>query len=155
MTAVFDYGPSEDKSKGFQVVYSSRFTNSFGGTKEMYFSNAGTLNLDKNLVSPDGGLQAEEARAMKMEANLLESFKLPEISVVTGANTGADPMTSAHMRNWMECLRSRKEANGNVRAAYNHSIANIMVTAALHTGEKVVFDETNQEVVAGGKIFKY
>ncbi|HCO83993.1 MAG TPA: oxidoreductase, partial [Arenibacter sp.] len=28
MTAVFDYGPLDDLSKGFQVVYSSRFTNS-------------------------------------------------------------------------------------------------------------------------------
>ena len=33
MTAVFDYGPLDDASKGFQVVYSSRMTNSAGGTK--------------------------------------------------------------------------------------------------------------------------
>ncbi|MFN8206538.1 MAG: Gfo/Idh/MocA family oxidoreductase [Bacteroidales bacterium] len=101
MTAVFDYGPSDDRKKGFQVVYSSRFTNSFGGTKELYFSNAGMLNLDKNTITPDGGLQAEEARAMNMQPNLLEAMKLPETSVVTGANTGSDPMTNAHMRNWM------------------------------------------------------
>ena len=31
MTAVFDYGPLDDLSKGFQVVYSSRQTNSAGG----------------------------------------------------------------------------------------------------------------------------
>ncbi|MFN8206537.1 MAG: hypothetical protein U0T82_03920 [Bacteroidales bacterium] len=42
-----------------------------------------------------------------------------------------------------------------MRAAYNHSIANIMVTAALRTGEKATFDEASQEVLAGGKIFKY
>ncbi len=33
MTAVFDYGPLDDLTKGFQVQYSSRFTNSAGGVK--------------------------------------------------------------------------------------------------------------------------
>lgn len=155
MTAVFDYGPQNDPSKGFQVVYSSRFTNSHGGTKELYFSNGGTLNLDTNTISPDGGLDKGDAGAMHMQPNLLETMKLPEIKVATGANTGADPMTNAHMRNWMECIRSRKEANGNINAAYNHSVANIMVTAALHTGQKVTFDEASQDVIAGGKIFQY
>ena len=43
----------------------------------------------------------------------------------------------------------------DVMAGYNHSIANIMTTAALRTGEFVTFDEENQEVLAGGKVFKY
>ena len=153
MTAVFDYGPLDDPSRGFQVVYSSRFTNSYGGTKELYFSNGGMLNLDLNKITSDGGLQESEARAMGMKANLLKEQSLPQMKVVTGANTGADPMTNAHMRNWMECLRSRRKCNGDVVAAYNHSIANIMVTAALHTGEKVTFDEERQEVLAGGRVF--
>ena len=155
MTAVFDYGPSDDKTKGFQVVYSSRFTNSAGGVKELYFSNGGTLNLDTNTVSSDGGLEAEFAKPMGMKSNLLESFKLPQVTALTGANLGSDPMTFAHMKNWMECVRNRKEANGNIHAAYNHSIANIMTNAALHTGEKAVFNEQAQEVLAGGKVFKY
>ncbi|NMB70744.1 MAG: gfo/Idh/MocA family oxidoreductase, partial [Bacteroidales bacterium] len=117
------------------------------------FSNGGMLNLDLNKITPDGGLQEGEAKSMGMKANLLKEQDLPQIRAVTGANTGADPMTNAHMRNWMECLRSRKKCNGDVVAAYNHSIANIMVTAALHTGEKVTFDEERQEVLAGGKVF--
>jgi hypothetical protein len=40
-------------------------------------------------------------------------------------------------------------------AGYNHSIANIMTTAALRTGKYVTFDEANQEVLAGGEVFKY
>ena len=156
MTAVFDYGPSDDKEKGFQVVYSSRFTNSAGGTKEIYYSNGGELNLDSNQVTPNGGLGANQAKAMGMEANLLEEFSLSErAKAATGANTGADPMTSLHMRNWMECVRSREQPNANVMAGYNHSIANIMTTAALRTGQFVTFDDKTQEVLAGGKVFKY
>ena len=61
MTAVFDYGPSDDPSSGFQAVYSSRMQNSAGGVKELYFSNGGTLNLDTNKVTSEGGLVEKHA----------------------------------------------------------------------------------------------
>lgn len=155
LTAVMDYGPADGEG-GFQVLYSSRFHNSFGGTKELYFSNGGTLNLDTNQVTPDGGLNAKNASAMGMEPNQLEPFALPSIKVETAANTGGDPMTSLHMRNWMECVRNRNvNTNAPVQAGYNHSIATIMCNAAARTGLKVTFDEATQEVLAGGKPFKY
>jgi predicted dehydrogenase len=155
LTAVFDYGPDDEAKKGFQVVYSSRFTNSAGGTKELYYSNAGMMNLDNNTITPEGGLVAEEAAAMNMLPNLLEPFKLPEIQVATGASTSADPLTSAHMRNWMECVRSRKLTNAPAEAGFNHAIACIMANAAYRTGMKSTFDEKSREVMAGGKIFSY
>jgi len=157
MTAVFDYGPLDNPEKGFQVVYSSRFTNSAGGTKEIYYSNGGELNLSTNKVTPSGGLNERHASAMNMEPNRLEEYNLTEsaVKVVTSADTGADNMTSLHMLNWMECVRSRETPNAPVEAGYNHSIANIMTTAALRTGQFVTFDEKKQEVMAGSKVFKY
>jgi predicted dehydrogenase len=156
MTAVFDYGPADDLSKGFQVVYSSRFTNSAGGTKEIYYSNGGELNLDTNKVTPKGGLDEHHAAAMGMKPNKLDEFTLAEeVKAETSADTGVDLLTSAHMRNWMESVRERKQPHAGVMAGYNHSIANIMTTAALRTGERVTFDEARQEVLAGGKVFKY
>ncbi len=158
MTAVFDYGPEDDLSKGFQVVYSSRMHNSAGGVKEIYYSNGGELNLDTNMVTPTGGLTEHFASAMGMQPNLLEEFSLTteEIKTETSANTGVDNMTSAHMRNWMECVRNRNtKTNAQIDAGYHHSIANIMVTASLRTGKKVVFDKGRQEVLAGGEVFKY
>jgi hypothetical protein len=74
--------------------------------------------------------------------------------VATEANTSVDGMSSAHVRNWMECIRSRKAPNGNIVAGYNHSVANIMTTAAMHTGERVTFDEKTNEVMAGRKVFQ-
>jgi hypothetical protein len=44
------------------------------------------------------------------------------------------------MRNWMECVRSRKQPNVPVEAGYYHSIANIMTNAAVRTGFKATFD---------------
>ena len=95
----------------------------------------------------DGGAE------MKMKPNLLPSFSLVEHAekAETSANTGADPQTSANMRNWMECVRSRKTPNAPIEAGYSHSIALCMNVAAIQTGQKVTFDDATQQVMVGGK----
>ena len=153
LTAVFDYGPLNDKTKGFQVTYSSRFTNSAGGTKEIYYSNGGELNLDTRRVTPNGGLEEGHASAMGMQPNLLEPRELGGEAASTAANMGGDAMTTAHVRNWLECVRSRKQPNAPVEAGYEHSIACIMANAAARTGQRVTFDERRQEVMVGRKVF--
>ena len=155
MTAVFDYGPEDDMTKGFQVQYSSRFTNSAGGVKELYYSNGGMLDMDKQTVTDTGGLGAKSAAEMKMQPNQLKSFSLMESSekVSTDANTGRDPQTSANMRNWMECVRSRKTPNASIEAGYSHSVALCMNVAAIQTGQKVTFNEKTQQVMVGGKVY--
>jgi len=154
MTAVFDYGPQDDLTKGFQVQYSSRFTNSAGGVKELYYSNAGMIDMDKQKVTPEGGLTAKSAAEMKMQPNLLQSFSLgSDAPVSTAADTHGDSQTSANMRNWMECVRSRKTPNASIEAGYSHSIALCMNVAAIQTGQKVTFDDKTQQVMAGGKVY--
>jgi predicted dehydrogenase len=156
MTAVFDYGPLDDLSKGFQVQYSSRFTNSAGGVKELYYSNGGMIDMDKKTVTPTGGLTEKYAAEMNMKPNLLPASSLldqPEEAVSTAANTHSDPQTSANMRNWMECVRSRKTPNAPIEAGYSHSIALCMNVAAIQTGEKVTFDDKTQQVMVGGKVY--
>jgi len=155
MTAVFDYGPLDDPSKGFQVQYTSRFTNSAGGTKELYYSNGGMIDMDKQTVTPTGGLTAKYAAEMKMQPNLLPSFSLVEKAEkmsTDAAGPKGDPQTIANMRNWMECVRSRKTPNASIHAGYSHSIALCMNVAAIQTGEKVTFDDKTQQVLAGGKV---
>jgi predicted dehydrogenase len=156
-TAVFDYGPADDMSKGFQVVFTSRMHNGEERPAELYFSNGGELNLITNKVSPSGGLTKNHADAMKMQPNLLPAMDLvtKQTEVVASANTGSDPLTNAHMLNWMECVRSRKEPNAPVEAGYTHSIATIMTNAAVRSGQKATFNEKTQQVMTGGKVFKY
>jgi hypothetical protein len=102
-------------------------------------------------------MTASEAAEMKMQPNLLPSMKLVnnQETVSTDANTGAhgDPETAANMRNWMECVRTRKTPNAPIEAGYAHSIALCMNIAAIQTGEKVTFDDKTQQVIAGGKVF--
>lgn len=154
LTAVFDYGPLDDPNKGFQVLYSTRQTNSAGGVKELYYSEGGMLDMDKQEVTPTGGLTARAAAEMKMQPKLLKPFSLSGAkaeAVSTDANTGRDPQTSANMRNWMECVRSRKTPNADVEAGYSHSVALCMCIAAMQTGQRVTFDDKTQRVMAGGK----
>ena len=155
LTAVFDYGPLDDPKTGFQVTYSSRMGNSAGETKEIYYSNGGELNLDTNKVSARGGLNEDHAKAMGMQPNLLEPLSIEggAAPAATAANTGVDEMSLAHVRNWVECMRSRKEPNAPVEAGYQHSIACVMANAAARTGQRVTFDAARQEVIAGGKVF--
>ena len=155
--AVFDYGPLNDNSTGFQVSFASRMHNGTENPAEIYYSNGGELNLNTNKVSPNGGLSEKMAAAMNMKANLLPEISLSDNApkVIASANTGADNLTSNHMRNWMECIRSRQQPNAPVEAGYNHSIATIMTNAAVRTGYKATFDEKTQQVMVNGKVFKY
>ena len=156
LTAVFDYGPVNDPTNGFQVTFGSRMDNGDEHPAEIYYSNGGELNLNNNTVSPKGGLTKKFADDMHMQPFLLPESSLSVVEpVIASANTGGDKLTSLHIRNWMECVRSRKQPNAPVEAGYSHSIATIMTNAAVHTGMKATFDEKTQEVMVGGKVFKY
>lgn len=154
LTAVFDYGPLDDLTKGFQVTYSSRFSNGAGGVKEIYYSNGGELNLDTNKVTANGGLETKLASVMGLPANQLDPLDLGHGGAIeTAADTGLDNTTSGHMRDWMDCVRSRRQPRAPVEAGYQHSIATIMANAAARTGLRVTFDAKTQEVMAGDRIF--
>ncbi len=157
IAVAFDYGPADDLTKGFQVTFTSRMHNGDENPAEIYYSNGGEMNLNTNMVTPTGGLTERHAKAMGMSANLLKEANLNVVDekIIASANTGNDPLTSGHMRNWMESVRDRKQPNAPVEAGYSHAIAVIMANAAVHTGMKATFDEKTQEVMAGGKVFKY
>ena len=156
ISAVFDYGPTDDPTTGFQVSFQSRMDNGDENPTEIYYSNGGELNLNTNKITPQGGLTQRFANAMHMQPNLLSNIDLSNTEkVVVSANTGGDSLTSAHIRNWMECVRSRQQPHAPVEAGYSHSIATIMTNAAVHTGAKVTFDTATQNVMADGKPFLY
>jgi hypothetical protein len=62
-------------------------------------------------------------------------------------NVRTDSTVVAHMRNWVECIRSRQSPVAGIEAGYNHSIALCMTIAAMHSGKRAKFDDAKQEVV--------
>jgi len=153
MTAVFDYGPLDDPTRGFQVIYSSRMTNSAGGVKELYYSNGGTMDLDKKQITSEGGLTEKLAGEMNMKANLLPAVSLTQAAsaAATATDAGDDDMTVDNVRNWLECIRSRKTTNAYIEAGYSHSVALCMTIAAIQTGQRITFDDAKQHVVVRGR----
>ncbi len=54
-----------------------------------------------------------------------------------------------HMKNFLDCVRSRKEPIAPIEAGYAHSVATIMADEALTTGRRMVYDAAKREVRAG------
>lgn len=150
-TTLMEYGESGVKGKGFQVLFQSHQTNCAGGGKpnnesptEKYFGPNGCIDLGTGCVTNEG---VERAKPTS------EALPAPKEAVVTSANTGGDALTSAHMRNWMECVRARKDPNAPIEAGYSHAIALIMSNAALRTGMRATFDAEQRQVLAGGEVW--
>ena len=138
LTAVFDYGPTEEgatnAAKGFQVVYTARMTNSAGGRREHYFSNGGMLDLEKGLVTPAGGLTEENAREMEMKANLL--------APITFAAPGSDEVEERAAAGGTD--RAERKTPSAERSAPAGTIAGAAPAAALVSplGENTGPDES-------------
>ena len=143
-TTILEYGVDNNPGKGFQAVFQSRQTNAARGNVEKYYSPNGTIDLIKGVVTNEG---VEGAKPH--EEKLTSNYQKAE----TAANTGGDPLTSAHMRNWMECVRNRKDPNAPVEAGYWHTVSLVMANAAMRTGLVGTFDPVKREVLAGGKPF--
>lgn len=141
-TTILEYGPCRLNPKGFQVLFSSRQTNSARGNVEKYHGPQGTVDLCEGTWSNEG-----VERAKRVEGKLAEDYAKAE----TAANTGKDNLTIAHMRNWMECVRARRNPNASVDAGYGHTIALIMSNAASRTGKKASFDPATRQIVVDGK----
>ena len=54
-----------------------------------------------------------------------------------------------HMRNWVQCLRSRKTPNTSVEHGYSHSVAAIMAHLAADTGKRMTYDPVKRDIREG------
>jgi predicted dehydrogenase len=53
----------------------------------------------------------------------------------------------SHMKNWFECLRSRKQPNATVDNGFAHSVAAIMASRAQREGKKLYWDGGAEQIV--------
>jgi predicted dehydrogenase len=52
----------------------------------------------------------------------------------------------AHMKNWLECLRSRKQPNATIEHGFAHSVAVIMAARAEREGRKLYWDALTEQI---------
>jgi len=66
------------------------------------------------------------------------------------AGTGLPTLESIpHMKNWLECLRSRKTPNAPIEAGYAHSVAVIKAHEAYVRGARMVYDPAKRSMRQG------
>jgi predicted dehydrogenase len=57
--------------------------------------------------------------------------------------------STPHMKNWFECLRSRKPPNATIDDGYNHAVACIMADEAYIRGRRMVYDAARRAIREG------
>jgi hypothetical protein len=57
--------------------------------------------------------------------------------------------STPHMKNWLECLRTRRQPIAPIEAGYQHSVAVIMADEALVRGVRMVYDPARRALRAG------
>jgi hypothetical protein len=54
-----------------------------------------------------------------------------------------------HVRNWLECVRSRAQPNAPIEVGYAHTVASILCFKAWETGRRHVYDAAKREILPG------
>jgi len=119
--AIYDY------PKGFVCRYLSGLGNSTESGMRIYGTNGMFSEATWTFTGAGGSGKAAIKDAIKVE---------PE--------NGED-----HVRNWLECIRSRAQTNAPIETGYNHSVACILGYQALLTGKKLKYMPVLRRIVDG------
>ena len=69
------------------------------------------------------------------EADKIENgVKLPRVESVP------------HMKNWLDCLRTRKAPNAPMEAGYAHAVAGIMADESFLRGKRMAYDAAKRKI---------
>ncbi len=113
--------------KGFLVSFAMGLANSAGG-RTTFHGTRGTLDCERWVLNGDGGTGPEKISAPRPIAPKGEVH---------------------HMRNFIDCLRSRNRPNADIHAGYSHAVATILSAEAARTGESKGFDPVKREMTRG------
>ena len=153
-----------DYPKGFLVSYSTSFGNdsdSFTrimGDKGTLVNYGGEGSQRWKLVEEKGTHESNPfvrraARPIRLNASERQGMSWSQ-KLLTGAvekTYGALPFISdsnpSHMKNWLECLRTRNQPNASVERGLAQSAAAIMAARAQREGRKFYWDPQAEEIV--------
>jgi predicted dehydrogenase len=123
--AVFTY------PKGFLYSYSAQFGNDYPGFSR-YFGQNGTL---ERAGGDGGGWVARPTGGGNRPDKLAEELKLEPLQPVP------------HVKNWLDCMRTRATPRADIHAGYAQSVAAIMAAQAEVTGKRVYWDKQRELIV--------
>jgi len=129
---------SMDQAENLLFTWNSGFGNNYYGEdgNDLVFGNKGTVLRVVDTLSflpqtRDVAPAPQTAKAVGGQADIV----------------GDDNQTDAHMRNFFDCVRSRKEPNCPFELGYRSAIACQMAITSLRQGRTVRWDPERQEIV--------
>lgn len=115
-----------DYPEGYLFDWCMSLTNAAGTHYTVHGLN-GTIDLEKDTYSGEGGAEGKQVAAGKLES-------VPDEN---------------HMANWFDCIRSRKRPNADIEFGFQHSVATVMAANALETGQRMRYDREKRKAYAG------
>jgi len=113
------------------VLWQSTFSNSRYGLGEHFLGSNGTIE------HVSGSTDMVTGKAREYVAYYPEKMNNPDGSEIRGQSQGV-----AHMANWFDCIRSRKqETNANVELGYRSAIAGHMANLAFRQKKRITLEE--------------
>jgi predicted dehydrogenase len=134
--------------KGFLVSYSTSFGNDAPGFTRYMGKKATLVNV--------GGEGSPQYKVVDEVGNHEENAdidrKRPEKYLLLPGEKqappmGIDDMSTEHMANWLDCIRSREQPNSTVDDGLGQSVACMMAAQSYWSGRKVFWDATRETIV--------
>jgi len=139
--------------KGFILKYATRLGNNHAVPEAVFFGTRGTFDTQSWTASGEGG--GSEALAHAVTVPKPGSDRAPAGGSGSPAGGPVEGQLDqrvggeGHVRNWIECVRSRARPNAPIEVGYAHSVASILCFKAWETGRRQVYDPGRKEIVAG------
>ncbi len=133
--------------KGFLVSYSTSFGNDAPSFTRYMGKKASLINIGgegspRYQVVEEKGTHEDDA-----DIDQKRESKFVLLPGETGLPPmGIDDLTTEHMANWFECLRSRQQPHATVNNGFAQSVACIMAAQSYWTGKKVYWDAKSETI---------
>lgn len=149
--------------KGFLVSYSTAFGNDSDSHTRIMGKKATLINIGGEgsqrwkLVQERGTHESNpfvrrSAKFVNLDNRQRQSMSWTQrlFSSAVERTYGPMPFTSdsnsSHMRNWFECLRTRKDPNANIDRGFSHSVATIMAAQSYQLGKRLYWDSATEQI---------
>jgi predicted dehydrogenase len=116
-------------SEGFLV----RYNTTFGTSNNSFLKFFGTRGvMDATRWSQPWVLSGQPGEPDSLAAGA----RIPEME------------STPHMKNFLECVRSRKQPNAPIEAGYSHAVACLMADESWVRGQRVTYDAAKRKIVS-------
>ena len=134
--------------KGFLVSYSTSFGND-APSFTRYMGKKATLTNIGGEGSPR--FQLVEEKGNHEDDADIDKERVSKYVLLPGQTglppMGIDDLTTEHMANWFECMRSRQQPHCTVKEGFGHSVACIMAAQSYWAGKKLYWDAASETIV--------